>query len=807
MKFTLSWLQDHLDTTASLDRIVETLTMIGLEVEGVEDKAKALKPFVVAHVISAVQHPNADRLRVCMVDTGSGAPIQVVCGAPNARTGLKTVFAPAGTYIPGKDITLGVGQIRGVESHGMMCSAAELELSEDHTGIIELPEDAPVGAGFADYADLADPVIDVSLTPNRADCTGVRGIARDLAAAGLGTLKPLTTRKIAGAYASPVAVDLRFAEGELTACPVFHGRYVRGVKNGPAPEWMQRRLKSIGLRPISALVDMTNYVSVDLGRPLHVFDAKKLTGGIHARYGRAGETLLALDGKTYTLDERMCVIADDAGPLGLGGIMGGEATGCSEETTDVFIECAWFDPARTAETGRRTGIVSDARYRFERGVDPASVPTGLDVATQWVVDLCGGEASMPVEAGTVPETDRIIEFPLAEVKRLTGLTLHRAEIREILEKLGFFVVMGKDESFRVAVPSWRADVEGKADLVEEVMRIHGLKNVVSTPLEARGRVGAKVLTTLQIRRSKARRVLATRTMLEAVTWSFVSKPQAEHFGGGAPELALANPIASDLSDMRPSLLPGLIRAAQRNVERGITDVALFEVGQVFQNDTPEGQKLNAGGVRRGTAGSTGSGRHWLGAAGPVGWSVAKADAIAVLEALGVSLDRVQIVRGAPGWYHPGRSAVIQQGPQNVLARFGELHPSTLEALDADGPMVAFEVFLDAVPEPKAKPTKSKGALQASELMPLSRDFAFVVDEKVEAEKILKAVRGADKALITDVGVFDVFRGPALGEGRKSVAVEVFLQPVKATLTDKDLEALAAKIVAAVAKATGATLRA
>ena len=540
MKFTLSWLKDHLATTASLDEIVDALTRVGLEVEGVEDKAKALKPFVVAHVISAEQHPNADRLRVCRVDIGKGEPLQVVCGAPNARAGLKTVFAPAGTYIPGKDITLGVGEIRGVQSFGMMCSAAELNLSEDHDGIIELPADAPTGEAYVDYADLDDPVIDVSLTPNRADCTGVRGIARDLAAAGLGEMKPFTPRKIPGAFASPISVELRFGEGELVACPVFHGRYVRGVKNGPAPEWMQRRLKAIGLRPISALVDMTNFVSIDLGRPLHVFDAAKVKGVIHARYGRAGESLLALDGKTYAIDGRMCVIADDSGPLGLGGIMGGETTGCSEETTDVFIECAWFDPTRTAETGRRTGIVSDARYRFERGVDPASVPVGLDVATNWVLELCGGEASTPVVAGAVPETDRVIEFPLSEVKRLTGLSLHRAEIREILEKLGFFVV-GNGDQFRVAVPSWRADVTQKADLVEEVMRIHGLGNVVSTPLEATGIVGAKVLTPMQIRRSKARRILATRAMLEAVTWSFVSKAEAEHFGGGAAELALANP--------------------------------------------------------------------------------------------------------------------------------------------------------------------------------------------------------------------------------------------------------------------------
>lgn len=806
MKFTLSWLKDHLDTTASLDQIVETLTRIGLEVEGVEDKAKALKPFVVAHVISAEQHPNADRLRVCMVDVGAAEPIQVVCGAPNARAGLKTVFAPAGTYIPGKDITLGVGQIRGVESFGMMCSAAELNLSEDHDGIIELAGDAPTGKAYVDFADLDDPVIDVSLTPNRADCTGVRGIARDLAAAGLGTLKPFSPRKVPGSYASPISVELRFGEGELVACPVFHGRYVRGVKNGPAPEWMQRRLKAIGLRPISALVDMTNFVSIDLGRPLHVFDAAKVKGTIHARYGREGESFLALDGKTYAVDGRMCVIADDSGPLGLGGIMGGEDTGCQDDTTDVFIECAWFDPGRTAETGRRTGVVSDARYRFERGVDPDSVPVGLEVATNWVLEMCGGEASTPVVAGEVPTTDRVIEFPLGEVKRLTGLTLHRAEIREILEKLGFFVVIGKDEVFRVAPPSWRADVTQKADLVEEVMRIHGLDNVVSTPLDAQGSVGAKVLTPMQIRRSKARRILATRAMLEAVTWSFVSKAEATHFGGGAPELALANPIASDLSDMRPNLMPGLISAVGRNVKKGLGDVALFEVGQVFKGDAPKDQKQEAAGVRRGTAGAEGAGRHWTGHSDVVDWTIAKADAFAVLEALGVAVDRLQIVRSAPAWYHPGRSATLQMGPQNILAHFGELHPSTLEALDVTGPMVGFQVYLDAIPEAKAKPTKSKGALVLPELMALGRDFAFVVDEKVEAEKILKAVKGADKALITDAIVFDIFRGAALGEGKKSVAVEVRLQPTRATLTDKDLEALGAKIVAAVSKATGATLR-
>lgn len=806
MKFTLSWLKDHLDTTVGLDEILTTLNNVGLEVESVEDKAKALAPFVVAHVVSAVQHPNADRLRLCMVDIGAGEPVQVVCGAPNARQGLKTVFAPPGAYIPGKDITLSIGSIRGVESRGMLCSAAELQLSEDHDGIMELPADAPIGAAYAAYAGLGDPVIDIAITPNRADCTGVRGVARDLAAAGLGHLKPDPVKPVKGTGPSPIGVSLKFAEGEKLACPAFYGRYVRGVKNGPSPDWLQKRLLAVGLRPISALVDMTNYISIDRGRPLHVFDAAKLTGGIHARYGKTGESLVALDGKTYAVDERMCVIADDAGPLGLGGIMGGEASGCSLETTDVFIECAYFDPITIAETGRRLGINSDARYRFERGVDPNYVAGGMDYATQMVLDLCGGTPSDVVVAGEAPSNDRVIVFPLSEIKRLAGLELPWTVVRGILERLGCVVGGASETTLHVSPPSWRADIAGKADLVEEVIRIHGLDNIKPEPITPTGRVGGKVLTTAQIRRTRARRMLAARGMQEAVTWSFVSKAAASHFGGGQPELALANPIAADLSDMRPSLLPGLMAAAKRNADRGIADLAAFELGQVFKNDTPAGQAYNATGIRRGSAGFVGAGRHWQGNAGVVGFADAKADVLAVLEALGAPVDKLQITRNVPGWYHPGRSAAFQLGPQTTLATFGEVHPRTLAAMDVTGPMIAFEIMLDAIPEPKAKPTKSKGPLAVSDLLPLSRDFAFVVAEDVTVDKILKAVRNTDKALITDVGVFDIFRGPALGEGRKSVAISVALQPKEATLTDKDIEAVGKRIVDAVVKATGAELR-
>lgn len=807
MKFTLSWLKDHLDTDASVQEVADTLNRIGLEVEAVEDKAAIFAPYVIARVISAEQHPNADRLRVCMVDTGRGEPpVQVVCGAPNARAGMKSVFAPAGTYIPGKGITLAVGTIRGVESRGMLCSAFELELSNDHDGIIDLPADAPVGQPFAAYAGIDDPVIEIAVTPNRADALGVAGIARDLAAAGLGRLKTPVIEAVPGKGPCPVSVSLDFADEDTHLCPAFALRLVRGVKNGPSPEWLQRRLKAIGLRPINALVDITNYMTFDRGRPLHVFDAGKVAGNIVVRRAREGETVLALDGRTYTLDPSMVVIADDKGVESIAGIMGGEHSGCDETTTDVLIESALWDPLNIAQSGRKLGIVSDARYRFERGVDPAFCLPGLELATKMVLDLCGGEASETTLAGAVPDTRRVIAFPYAEVRRLTGLELPAETMRGTLEALGF-EVRGSGDVAEVTPPSWRADVEGKADLVEEVTRIAGLDSVPAVPFPrlAPG-VPKPVLTLLQKRTRLAKRALAARGLVEAVTWSFISKGEAELFGGGDPRLALANPIASELSDMRPSLVPGLARAAQRNADRGYPDVALFEVGQIFVSDEPEGQKMVACALRRGTARMEGVGRRWDGEARPVDVFDAKADAMALLAALGIPTGGLQIVPGGPDWYHPGRSATLQFGPKAVIGAFGQLHPRVLKALDVKGPMVACEVTLDALPAPKAKPTKMKPKLALSDFQPLTRDFAFVVGRDVAAAEIVRSASAADRNLITDVTVFDVYEGPNVGEGKKSVAIAVTLQPTDKTLTDAEIEAVSAKIIEQVAKKTGATLR-
>jgi phenylalanyl-tRNA synthetase beta chain len=806
MKFTLSWLEEHLETSASLDEIVSALTRIGLEVEGVEDKAKALAPYRIASVLSAEQHPNADRLRVCTVDLGDGAePIQVVCGAPNARAGMKSVFAPPGTYIPGKDITLGVGVIRGVESAGMLCSEAELELSEDHDGIIDLPQDAPVGQAYAAYAGLDDPVIEINLTPNRGDCTSVRGIARDLAAAGLGALKPERRPPVEGSGETPVKV-IRDLPGEEHLCPAFALRLVRGVRNGPSPAWMQRRLKAIGLRPINALVDITNYVTFDRGRPLHVFDADKVKGDLVVRKARAGETILALDGRTYALDPHHVIIADDNGPESIGGIMGGEHSGCDETTTNVLIESALWDPLNIAQTGRRLGIVTDARYRFERGVDPNETLPGLDLATRLVLDICGGEPTRRTLAGEIPDTSRIIAFPWSETKRLSGLDVPQAEAKAILIDLGF-QISGSGEAVKVLPPSWRPDIEGKADLVEEIVRIAGLDRVAATPLPRLGGVAKPVLTPIQKRTRAAKRLLASRGLLEAVTWSFIAKQEAILFGGGDPSLELANPIASDLSDMRPSLLPGLVKAAQRNSDRGFGDVALFEVGQCFHADTPEGQTMRAAALRRGTARLEGVGRHWDGGARAVDVFDAKADALALLAALGLPVGSLQIVQGGPDWMHPGRSGKIQLGPKAVFGYFGELHPSVLKALDAKGPLVAFEITLDALPLPKAKPTKVKPPLALSGYQPLARDFAFVVDSGVEAAAIVRAAQSAERALIVDVAVFDVYEGDRIEAGKKSVAIAVTLQPREKTLTDAEIEAISQRIVNEVVKKTGATLRA
>jgi phenylalanyl-tRNA synthetase beta chain len=805
MKFTLAWLKDHLDTRATLDELVERMNMIGLEVESVENKAAALAPFVIARVISAEKHPNADKLRVCMVDTGSGEPVQVVCGAPNARAGMKGVFAPPGTHIPGTGLDLKVGTIRGIESRGMLCSPAELRLSDDHEGIIELPAEAPVGKPYAAWARLDDPVIDVAVTTNRPDCLGVSGIARDLAAAGLGTLRETPVPPVKGDFPCPVSVTIDLDDQAL--CPAFALRLVKGVTNGPSPDWMQRRLREIGLRPINALVDITNYLTIDRNRPLHVFDAAKVNGGLTVRRAKQGEELLALDGRTYALDPSMVVVADRNGVESIGGVMGGEATGCTGSTASVLIESALWDPLNIARTGRRLGIDSDARFRFERGVDPAFTFTGLDLATSMVLELCGGTPSEIVLAGEVPRPMRIVEFPVTEVKRLAGIDPSVAEVTRILEALGFACRPHRSKvSVSVTVPSWRPDVEGKADLVEEVVRIVGVDKVPSTPLPRAPGVARPVLTTLQARTARARRALAVRGLVEAVTWSFVPAAHAEAFGGGRPELKLANPISADMSDMRPSLLPGLLAAAQRNADRGFADLALFEVGQIYRGDRPEDQVVAASGIRRGTAGVNGAGRHWSAKAAAVSAYDAKADALALLDALGIPADRLQVVPGAPEWFHPGRSGTVRQGPQTVIGAFGEFHPRTLERLDVEGPLVGFELILDAVPAPKARPTKTRPPLALSDFQPVRRDFAFVVDRTVEAAAIVRAAANADRELVTRVSVFDVFEDSSLGEGKKSVAIEVTLQPIRATLTEAEIDATSARLVAAVARATGAVLR-
>ena len=805
MKFTLSWLKDHLKTEHSVEEIADKLTMIGLEVEEVIDPRKVLAPFTIARVISAEQHPNADRLRVCVVDTGSGDPVQVVCGAPNARTGMMGVFAPAGTHIPGTGLDLKPGVIRGVESNGMLCSEREMMLSDDHEGIIDLPEDAPLGAVYADYADFADPIVDIGVTPNRPDALGIHGIARDLAAAGMGTLKELRPEPVAGSHPCPVDVRLEFDEDKRHYCPAFALRMVRGVKNGPSPAWMQKRLQDIGLRPINTLVDITNYLTHGVGRPLHVFDAGKVKGDLVVRMGRAGEKLKALDGKTYKAGESVVVIADDNGVESLGGIMGGEPSGCTGETVDVLIESALWDPRKVATTGRQLNINSDARFRFERGVDPAFCLPGLEHATQLVIELCGGEPSEIVLAGEIPDPQTIVDFDPAEVSRLAGIDVNWIEAKSILTQLGFWVT-GSEVPYKVAAPSWRPDIHGKADLVEEIVRIYGVDRIPPAPLERLSAVAEPVLTGAQNRVRAARRSLAARGMVEAITWSFIPKTHAEAFGGGAKELELANPISVELSDMRPSVLPGLLVAGQRNVDRGLADIAMFEVSEVYRGDRPEDQVTVGGGIRRGTAHLSGAGRHWSGNAEPVGVLDAKADALAALEAAGAPVANLQVFAGGIDWMHPGRSGTIRLGPKNILGVFGEFHPKVLELLDVEGPLCGFEVYLDAIPMPKAKATRTKPALDAADLMPVQRDFAFVVADDVEAAAIVRAAKGADKNLITNVSVFDVFAGPSLGEGRKSVAIEVTLQPRDKTMTDDEIEAVGKRIVDKVSGATGGELR-
>jgi len=801
MKFTLNWLKDHLETAATLTQVSERLTMLGLEVEGIEDRGKGLEVFVVGEVLSAEKHPDADKLQVLTVTNGQ-TTLQVVCGAPNARKGLKGVFAGDGMYVPGIDFTLKPATIRGVESNGMMLSEREMGLSDEHEGIVELDADAPVGAFAVDIMGLNDPVIEIAITPNRGDCLGVRGIARDLAASGLGTLKPLAGEAIPGTFTSPIDVKLDFPAGVEEACSQFVGRLVRGVKNGPSPKWLQDRLTAIGLRPISTLVDITNYSTFDLGRPLHVFDADKIAGNITARLAKPGEKVLALDDNEYELDQDMCVIADDNTAQAIAGVMGGIDAGCSDDTVNVFIESAIFDPIRTAATGRKLNVMSDARYRFERGIDNDLAIYGCENATRLILDLCGGEPSNTIVAGQGPAWQRTISFRPTRVQGLTGVELSEAEMERIITVLGFSVDKASPQTWTVHVPAWRGDMVDEPCIVEEIVRVNGYHNIPHVSLPRPANLPASALTPLMQKRRKVRRTLAGRGLIEAVTYSFLPAGHAALFGEIPDSLRLSNPISTDLDVMRPSVLPNLIAAIGRNDAYGHGDGALFEVGPQFSGDGASDQAMVASGVRSGQI----TLRNWLGAARKVDAFDAKADALAALKAAGAPVDNLQVFEGGPSWYHPGRSGTLRLGPKTVLASFGEVHPGVLNKMDVKGPMVAFEVFLDNLPRPKNKATQARPLVKISAFQPVDRDFAFVVDKSVEVQKIVRAATGADKALISSVRVFDVYEGINLGESQKSVAIEVTLQPFVATLTDDDIEAVTAKIKAAVLKATGGELR-
>ena len=820
MKFSLSWLKTHLETDASVDIISDTLTKIGLELEGVDNRGAALAAFRIAHVIEALPHPNADRLRACKVDTGDGI-VSVVCGAPNARTGMKAVFAAPGAFIPGTNVTLKVGEIRGVQSAGMLLSAREMGLGEDHAGIIELPADAPVGVPYVTYAGLDDPIFEIGVTPNRGDCFSVRGVARDLAAAGLGMLKPFAPRTIPASVDGGPRWRIDFPE----ACPWIIGRAIQNVRNSPSPVWLQDRLTSIGLRPINALVDITNFFTFDLGRPLHVFDVAKLKGDVLTLRRGAGETMRALNGKDYVLDPEDCAICDGAGVQSIAGVIGGEDTGCDETTRTVFVECALFDPVRIALTGRRHQVVSDARQRFERGLDPALMPDAIEAATALIMELCGGEAGPVTSAGAEPAWRRDATMRFSRVAGLGGSDIDADEAVASLERLGFTVRARDAGKVTVAVPSWRNDIaapivldlspslspetaaamaegcaaiEPECDLIEEVLRLKGLDAVPPVSLPRLAPVPLATLTPKQQRTALARRTLAAQGLVECVTFSFMAAAEAVPFGPTPDALRLTNPIAADLDQLRPTPVATLTLAAQRNAARGYADVALFEVGPAYRTDAAEGQWLMAAGVRAG-----GSSRSWTGPARGVDAMDAKGDLWAVMTAAGVPLEALTITADAPGFYHPGRSGTVRQGPRTVLGTFGELHPRVLAAIGLTGPAVAFELNLDAIPEPKRR---RKSAPDLAAFQPLRRDFAFLVDTGVAADAVLRAARGAERNLIVGVSLFDVYEGDKLPEGKKSLAIEVVFQPRERSLTDAEIETAGQKVVAAVAKATGAVLR-
>ncbi len=796
MKFPLSWLKDYLNTDASLDELLGYMLKAGLEVEEVINPAEDLKDFTVCKVTAAEPHPDADKLRVCTVDTVDGEK-QIVCGAPNARAGMTAIYAPLGAYIPGLDFSLDKKprKIRGVESHGMMCSTKELNAGEDHDGIADLDASYKLGTPAAEALGLDDPVIDFEVTPNRPDWLGVKGIARDLAAAGAGTFIDDPVRKVSGSYDCPIEIAVE----DPDACPVFAGALVRGVQDGPSPDWLQARLKAVGITPKSLLVDVTNYISIDRARPLHAYDAAKLRGTIRARLGKDSEHCNALDGKTYQVSSDMCVIADDSGVIGLGGVMGGESTAVSESTTDVFIESAWFDPLRTARTGRTTGIISDARYRFERGVDPMSCVEGVHLALRLITEYGGGTASKVSIAGEAPRRTDRVEFFKRDVARLTGLDIKPAAMKKTIRALGFGIE-DTGETWLLKVPSWRFDIEQSADIVEEIARLEGFDALPTLSLPALEGGKRVIITSIQDRIRTARRTLASRGFLETVTWSFMPKAFAERFGGGAETLTVANPVASELNQMRPSILGNLAMAAQRGVDYGERDIRLFEAGPIYLGDGPKDQRSVIAALVRPFAS-----RHWNEASAYDVYA-AKADLFAVLESIGQPPARFQIGEARQPHWHPGQAASLKLGPKVTVAHFGALHPRVLKALKVDGPLYAFELNLNALPQMKAKPTKTKPVLEKADLTPIRRDFAFVVGEEVEAGAIVKAAQGSDKAMISAVDVFDVYQGQGIEPGQKSIAIEVTLQPRGETLKDQDIEAIAQKIVAAVAKSTGGVLR-
>lgn len=804
MKFTYSWLKEHLDTDASVEEISTKLTSLGLEVDTVTNPAEALEPFIIAEISSAEQHPNADKLRVCQVYTGSET-LQIVCGAPNARAGIKVVLAPVGSVIPTNNLKIKASKIRDIESHGMLCSARELDLGDDHNGIMELDEDAPIGESYALYTGLNDPVFDLEITPNRGDCLGIMGIARDLAAAGMGQLIPHEKPTFTQSSPCPITIELDFTEDRKHACPYFTGRVIRGVKNGPSPEWLQKKLRAIGLRPISTLVDITNYVTFAFNRPMHVFDLNKIKGNrIRVHTAQKGNKLLALDEKEYLLDDTMTVISDDSGVISLGGVMGGNSTGCDETTTDVLVESAFFDAIDVALTGRKLGIHSDARFRFERGVDPAFVQKGLDIGTQLILDLCGGQATESFLAGDMPQKNQTVYFDPKTVKTRGGITVSREKIETILQALGFGVTNQNCE-YLISVPSWRHDVECPESMVEEICRVIGYDHIeeeeLPHPQPAEFFESRPGSIQNQRRRYRLRRLLASRGLCECNTWSFLDDKRARLFGGGQDELRLCNPLSLEFEVMRPSLLVNLISGAGRNADRGLANSALFEIGAAYHPDFEHLQEIRVGGIRSHHPAP----RHWLNKERDVDVFDAKADFMAILEACDVSPDTVLLKPEAPSYFHPGRSATVYLGPKTKLGVFGEIHPKILEDMDVDGPVVGFEVYLDRMPQTKM--AHQKKLLKLSSLQPIHRDFAFMVDCDAPVDAIINAARKVDRNLITDAQIFDVYAGKGIPEGKKSVALTVTFEPFEKTMTDDEINSLMDQIIVAVGSQAGGELRA